>query len=135
MQENPGEVRTTLTRLKEIGYKGVILVHAKKIVLEAGKNVAADEKYDDSVGGLEVETWKQSNLETLRLVEEGDFVAVKYGPCIACTSSFESAYQAHLSAFLERGHRLYSNLLKACNQPRELKMQSLGYAILLKENV
>ncbi|MCJ1429912.1 proline dehydrogenase [Sticta canariensis] len=76
--ETIGEVRTTLSRLKEIGYKGVILAHAKEIVLEAGKNVAADEKYDDLVAGLDVETWKHSNLETLKMVEEGDFVAVKF---------------------------------------------------------
>lgn len=83
------EVRNTQSGLKEVGYKGVMLAHAREIVLESGKNETEEEKYDDLVAGTDVESWKQSNLETLGMVEEGDFVAVKYGPCIACTSSFE----------------------------------------------
>lgn len=86
------DVRITLSGLKGIGYKGVILAHAKEIVLESGGNVMEEGKYDYLAAGTDVETWKQSNLETLGMVEEGDFIAVKCGPSIACPSSFKSAY-------------------------------------------
>lgn len=72
------DVRTTLSGLKETGYKGVILAHAREIVLESGGNVSTEEKYDDHVARSDVEGWKQSNLETLSMVEEGDFLAVKF---------------------------------------------------------
>lgn len=117
------DVRITLSGLKGIGYKGVILAHAKEIVLESGGNLTGEEKYDELAAGTDVEIWKQSNLETLSMVEEGDFIAVKYGSCIACPSSFESAYPVHLSDFPEQGHMLCSNLLKAYNQAKGLTMQ------------
>lgn len=72
------DVRTTLSGLKETGYEGVILAHAREIVLESGENVSTEEKYDDHVARSDVEGWKQSNLETLSMVEEGDFLAVKF---------------------------------------------------------
>lgn len=88
--ENLRDVRKTLSGLKRIGYKGVILAHAKEIVLKGVETLTAKEKCDDLVAKSDVEAWKQSNLETLDMVEEGDFIAVKYGPCIVCTSSFEN---------------------------------------------
>ncbi|MCJ1466545.1 proline dehydrogenase [Pseudocyphellaria aurata] len=72
------DVRRTLSGLKRIGYRGVILAHAREIVLPAGKNATAEEKVDDLAAGMDVETWKQSNLDTLSMVEEGDFIAVKF---------------------------------------------------------
>lgn len=129
------DVRRTLSGLKGIGYKGVILAHAREIVLPAGKNVTAEEKYDDLVAGTDVETWKQSNLDTLSMVKEGDFIAVKYGLCITCISCTECAYPVHLSDLPEQGHRLCSNLLKASNQPKGWRMQSLRYVMLPKASV
>lgn len=121
--ETLNDVRTTLSGLRGIGYRGVILAHAKEITLEGGGKVTVKEKYDDLVATTDVETWKQSNLETLNMVDQSDFVAVKYGPCIACTSFLKSAYPVHPSDSPEQGHRLCGNLLKACSQPKGWRMQ------------
>lgn len=77
--ENPEEVKKTVSNLKRIGYRGVILAYAKETLVEGGRG---GEKiisgYNvDGPAALEVETWKQGNLDTVKLAEEGDFVAVK----------------------------------------------------------
>lgn len=76
--ENPAEVRGTTLRLKNIGFTGVILGYAREIVL--------DKKEAGSLSGVmeteeciqnEIIPWAEGTLETVRLTEAGDFVALK----------------------------------------------------------
>ncbi|KAB2574803.1 putative proline dehydrogenase [Lasiodiplodia theobromae] len=76
---NPREVRKSVAALKSIGYQGVILTHAKEIVLDesqrtltAGARPVQNSQYHDLV-----ERWKHSSMETLRMVGPGDFLALK----------------------------------------------------------
>lgn len=57
-----------------------------------------------------MEGWKQSNLETLSVVEEGDFLAVKYGPCILCTSYFENVLSQYPFRFTGAGPHVVQQL-------------------------
>lgn len=80
--ETPAEVRETIRSLKELGYKGVILNHAREVVLSKDEAASFDslpktatEQADDL---REVGQWKNDLLETVKLTERGDFVAMKF---------------------------------------------------------
>ncbi|ROW11862.1 hypothetical protein VPNG_04965 [Cytospora leucostoma] len=81
--ENAAEVRQTIAQLKGIGYSGVILGYAKEVVLtdEETKHLAAvgleSEAAEASVQN-EVIPWQQGTLETVKLAEPGDYVALKF---------------------------------------------------------
>lgn len=80
--ENPAEVTRTINRLKDIGFTGVILGYAKEVVLtdaqardlaSCGEGETAEECIRN-----EVIPWAQGTMETVRLAQPGDFVALKY---------------------------------------------------------
>lgn len=80
--ETPAEVRRTISSLKELGYKGVILNHAREAVLskeeaanlDSGVSTPAQEAADAE----ELQQWKNDLLQTVMLTERGDFVAMKF---------------------------------------------------------
>ncbi|PNY24256.1 proline dehydrogenase, mitochondrial [Tolypocladium capitatum] len=80
--ENAPEVRGTIARLKGIGFTGVILGYAKEVVLtdkqadqlEACKLGEETQQSIDS----EIVPWAEGTMETVRLAEPGDFVALKF---------------------------------------------------------
>ncbi|KAL2159394.1 hypothetical protein VTH06DRAFT_2398 [Thermothelomyces fergusii] len=80
--ENPAEVRRTVELLKGIGFAGVILGHAREVVLSEAQmkdlvsrnsGAAGDECVRD-----EVTPWARGTMETVRLASPGDFVALKF---------------------------------------------------------
>ncbi|WYZ44654.1 hypothetical protein EsH8_VII_001090 [Colletotrichum jinshuiense] len=80
--ENPAEVTRTINRLKDIGFTGVILGYAKEVVLtdaqardlaSCGEGETAEECIRN-----EVIPWAQGTMETVRLAQPGDFVALKF---------------------------------------------------------
>ncbi|KAJ5584933.1 Proline oxidase [Penicillium hispanicum] len=77
---NRQEVSKTVAAIKRIGYQGVILGYSKEIVVnpndqavygESGSTTYSDKCYEM------VECWKNGTLETLRMVDAGDILAVK----------------------------------------------------------
>ncbi|RDW76042.1 FAD-linked oxidoreductase [Coleophoma crateriformis] len=80
--ENAAEVKATIDGLKGIGFKGVILGYAKEVVLtDAQKaNLASCGQGDAAEKCIQEEIipWAQGTLETVRLAEPGDFVALKF---------------------------------------------------------
>ena len=80
--ETVDEVRKTVKGLKDMGYEGVILGLGKEIVLEKGTEINApsalsmqsEEQNNDKL----VHLWKESNLKTVEMAEEGDFIALKF---------------------------------------------------------
>ncbi|KAM0463348.1 hypothetical protein ACHAO4_000061 [Trichoderma viride] len=80
--ENGAEVRATVSRLKDIGFTGVILGYAKEVVLESSdaKDMAKANLGEETARDIEKEInpWRDGTLETVRLAEPGDFVALKF---------------------------------------------------------
>lgn len=79
--ENAAEVRQTVGRLKNIGFTGVILGYAKEVVLEKSdaKELTIANLGQESARDIEreINPWRDGTLETVRLAEPGDFVALK----------------------------------------------------------
>lgn len=77
--ETREEIQKTVKNLKSLGYKGVILGYAKEVVIESDVATAIKSKPTNSLAETktEVEQWKTGTMETIRLTEEGDFVALK----------------------------------------------------------
>jgi hypothetical protein len=79
--ENAVEVRETIRRLKNIGFTGVILGYAKEVVLEGSdaRDMSAAKLGQETARDIEKEInpWRDGTLETVRLAEPGDFVALK----------------------------------------------------------
>ncbi|EQL00389.1 proline oxidase PrnD [Ophiocordyceps sinensis CO18] len=78
--EDAAEVGQTISRLKGIGFTGVILCYAREVVLsdkEAGKLDKVGEETPDAIE-QEIIPWTQGTLETVRLTEPGDFAAIKF---------------------------------------------------------
>lgn len=76
---NPREVQKSVATLKSIGYQGVILTHAKEIVLDEPQRTltAGARPTHNSQCHEMVEKWKHSSMETLRMLGPGDFLALK----------------------------------------------------------
>lgn len=77
--ENPVEVSKTIAGLKDIGFTGVILCYAREVVLSGSQAKSLgvlDEETEDCVKN-EIIPWAEGTLETVRLAEPGDFVALK----------------------------------------------------------
>jgi len=90
--ETREEIKATGGALKGLGYKGVILCYAKEVVMESDEDMKekGSPTEDSATEYREVELWKRGTLETISLMGEGDFVALKYAAlpiaihCIGC---------------------------------------------------
>ncbi|KAG6232872.1 hypothetical protein E4U26_003862 [Claviceps purpurea] len=79
--ETPAEVQETINRLKKIGFTGVILGYAREVDLigkEAGGAESVSGRETQEVVNNEVAPWTEGTLETVRLAQPGDFVALKF---------------------------------------------------------
>ena len=104
--ENPQEVQSTINELKALGYKGVILGHAKEVVmskkdaeaLESSMDCAEQERCDAE----DIERWKTNTIATIDLAQKDDFVGLKFSGAgrqalqhlhrtIPCAPAFEKA--------------------------------------------
>ncbi len=72
------EVQKTMEGLKRIGYHGVILTYGKETVPDRASGSSAEGNVEDLAAKAEVESWKNGTLETVRLAERGDMVALRY---------------------------------------------------------
>ncbi|KAH0544332.1 hypothetical protein GP486_008521 [Trichoglossum hirsutum] len=78
--ENRMETRTTIGRLKGMGYSGVILAYARELELDHDTASELVGEHKENEKSLEdAQLWKEGTLETVRLASAGDFVAVKKG--------------------------------------------------------
>lgn len=114
--ETPAEVRQTISSLKELGYKGVILNHAREAVLSK-EDAAALEKGSssselDAADLQEIKRWRDDLLQTVMLTERGDFVALKF------TGSGRKALQ-HLKATMPCAPALRESVHEVCRLAEE----------------
>ncbi|KAF9872578.1 proline oxidase [Colletotrichum karsti] len=80
--ENPAEVGQTIANLKSIGFTGVILGYAKEVVLSDAqtKDLAScgEGKTAEECIRIEINPWAHGTMETVKLAQPGDFVALKF---------------------------------------------------------
>ncbi|KAK7418174.1 proline dehydrogenase [Neonectria punicea] len=78
--ENAAEVHRTIAGLKNIGFTGVILCYAKEVVLtsDQAKSLGEPAKETEEALNNEILPWAEGTLETVRLVQPGDYVALKF---------------------------------------------------------
>ena len=83
--ENATEVKATISGIKKMGFKGVILTYAKEIVIDAsrheresGAHLQKLEAQEISPQALaDIESWRSGVLHTLSMAGENDFLALK----------------------------------------------------------
>lgn len=81
--ETGPEVKATMARLRDIGFSGVILGYAREVVLTQDQLKSLATNGMDSATAQEciqneVIPWTKGTLETVRLAEPGDYVALKF---------------------------------------------------------
>jgi hypothetical protein len=75
--ENATEVKATIQNIKNMGFRGVILTYAKET---SGKSSSQKDSLNDESQGVdnEIMAWHQGVLQTIRMIGDGDFLALKY---------------------------------------------------------
>ena len=80
--ENQAEAKRTIADLKRLGYSGVILGHAREVVLSKDEMKALDQTTDNAeqqaINEMEVKQWRDDTLNTVMLTDRGDYVALKF---------------------------------------------------------
>ena len=80
------EISRTVNSLKDLGYRGVILMYAREVDLSARQTESDDAKHHEHVA-----QWLAGNLQTISYVGEGDCVAIKYtGAGTGCVRALEA---------------------------------------------
>lgn len=74
--ENASQVKATIQNIKNMGFRGVILTHAKETSGKTSneKNLSNDESQSVDTG---IMAWHQGVLQTVRMIGDGDFLALK----------------------------------------------------------
>jgi proline dehydrogenase len=79
------EVRKTVSTMKEMGFKGVILGYAKEVIVDPA---ATREEVAGSGSATSIESaidqWRDGNLRSLPMIGKGDFLAIKYVLLLLC---------------------------------------------------
>lgn len=92
--ENGPEVRATIGRIKDMGFKGVILTYAAEVVVDKTTEVevgvgSAQQSIEEGNGGTlqgevshdpAIEAWRNGVLDTVRMIGSGDYLALKSVP-------------------------------------------------------
>ena len=80
--ENAAEINRTITGLKNIGFKGVVLGYAREVVLDERQSERLTSCGENEVAEAcvrnEIIPWAKGTLETVRLASPTDFVALKF---------------------------------------------------------
>ncbi|KAI9898863.1 hypothetical protein N3K66_005324 [Trichothecium roseum] len=120
--ENSPEVRNTIGKLKNIGFTGVILGYAREVVLSESesKQLGADKPGLETEDGIrnEIDPWAMGTLETVRLAEPGDFVALKF------TGAGRAALH-QLKNRTESSPHLYRRIDEICNLAAQREVRLL----------
>ncbi|KAL2833759.1 FAD-linked oxidoreductase-like protein [Aspergillus cavernicola] len=78
--ENEAEVRRSVTKMKALGFKGVILGYARESIARMNdvKHPATAVNTKQDVLDRAVDEWKEGNLRTLKMIGKGDYLSVKF---------------------------------------------------------
>lgn len=74
--ENAGEVKATIQNIKNMGFRGVILTYAKET---SGKTSNEKDVSNGESTGVDTEimAWHRGVLQTVKMIGDGDFLALK----------------------------------------------------------
>ncbi|KAE8377066.1 FAD-linked oxidoreductase-like protein [Aspergillus bertholletiae] len=77
---NEKEVRKTVQDMKSLGFKGVILGYGRECVakIDAAGSHVEESKNAQAIEDRAVDEWKEGNLQTLRMVDKGDYMNIKF---------------------------------------------------------
>lgn len=82
--ENEQEIKATISTMKLMGFQGVILGYAKEVVVD--KSATAEEAAGlgntGSAADQAIIDWKLGNLRTLSMLDNGDYLAIKYSTAL-----------------------------------------------------
>ena len=110
------EVKRTVKGLKEMGYKGVILGYGREIVLKKDNKLEACSAQSTGVEIQRnedvVQTWKEGNLKTIEMAEEGDFIGLKFSGA-GCDAMHQLAATLPPSKSIEEATNEICELAKA----------------------
>lgn len=85
----PNEIQKTKSRIKSLGFSGIILCYGKEIQVQtSGVNGTKLVESVRATMEAEVNTWKDGNLNTLDMVGTGDFLGIKYAPGTTISREF-----------------------------------------------
>ncbi|KAF2755479.1 proline oxidase [Pseudovirgaria hyperparasitica] len=73
--ENRAEIQSTMARIKDLGYKGVILEYALEVLGEKGQSSLSADSAETKAA---VEHWRKGALQTVEICAPGDFVGIKW---------------------------------------------------------
>lgn len=83
--ENTAETRACVGRLKDMGFKGVILTYGRETVYDKNGNTiheapveALSKEARTDVEDPQIEAWRVGVMKTADQIEEGDLLAIKY---------------------------------------------------------
>lgn len=77
--ETKAEVDQTITRLKRMGYEGVMLCYAREVCLvEDEAKTVSDKVSEERMGADEISSWAQGTLATVEMAQANDFVSLKF---------------------------------------------------------
>ncbi|KAI9727408.1 MAG: hypothetical protein M1834_008414 [Cirrosporium novae-zelandiae] len=85
---NDTEVKKTITMIKSMGFKGVILGYAKDVVVDtkvSSSRVVPIVHEEDPASNRLIDAWRDGNLQSLRMIGAGDFLSIKFtgaGPAV-----------------------------------------------------
>jgi proline dehydrogenase len=129
--ETPAEVQATIKGLKDTGFKGVILGHAKEVVLSKqdaeGLDGTKDCAEQERCNAEEIDQWRENTIATIDLSQRGDFVALKFTGAgrqalqhlkanVPCAPKFEQAVHEMCQRAQKRGVNLLFDAEQAALQ-------------------
>jgi hypothetical protein len=74
--ENANEVKTTIQNIKNMGFRGVILTYAKEASGKSSNEKDLSDHESQKVDA-EIQAWHQGVLQTVKMIGDGDFLALK----------------------------------------------------------
>jgi hypothetical protein len=74
--ENAREVNTTIKNIKNMGFRGVILTYAKETTAKSSSEENVSNEESQGVDN-EIMAWYQGVLQTVKMIGDGDFLALK----------------------------------------------------------
>lgn len=80
--ENKVEVQRSISEIKNLGFRGVLLGYARELLVEEDRM----NKHDEVLARHEVDAWLEGTLQGIEMATEGDFVALKYVAFLPLTS-------------------------------------------------
>lgn len=76
--KNEVQVKQTVSGIKNLGFRGVILGYAKEVVVREYDGNSMSSRRDQEEANVQaVEGWKRGNLRTLKMIGKGDYLAIK----------------------------------------------------------